>query len=247
MGARAQARRGRDISTEIQISFEDSIFGVERNILITKTSTCETCHGSGGKPGTKNKKCSKCNGAGKIHETKRSFFGAYSSVKICEECAGSGQVPEEKCQICQGVGVFRKEEPIKVMIPAGINNGEMIRMTGMGEAIPKGASGDLYIKINVAPHRTFKREGLNLVMNMDIKLTDALLGMEKKIDTLDGEITVKIPEGVTHGEILRVKSKGVPQGRSHRGDLMIKLNVKMPSKLSRPAREMIEKLKGEGI
>ena len=246
MGGRQQARRGRDISTEIQISFEDSIFGVERNILLTKASACETCHGSGGKPGTKSKKCSKCNGAGKIHETKRSFLGSFSSVKICEECSGSGQVPEEKCHTCRGLGVIKKEQSIKVVIPAGINSGEMIRLAGYGEAIPKGASGDLYIKINVPPHPVFKRDGSNLFMNLDVKLSDAMLGAERTIKTLDGGITVKIPEGVSIGETLRVKEKGVPHGRS-RGDLMIKLNIKLPSKLSRHAREMIEKLKEEGI
>jgi molecular chaperone DnaJ len=245
-GGRAQARRGRDISTEIQISFEESIFGVERNILINKTSSCVTCHGTGGKPGTKNIKCARCNGAGKIHETQRSFLGAFSTVKVCEDCAGSGQVPEEKCQTCRGAGVLKKEEPIKVVIPAGINNGEMIRLAGMGEAIPKGPAGDLYIKINVPHHPVFKREDSNLVMNLDIKLSEALLGTEHKIKTLDGDITVKIPEGVSIGEILRVKGRGVPHGRN-RGDLMIKLNIKLPSKLSRHAREIIEKLKGEGI
>jgi molecular chaperone DnaJ len=246
MGGREQARRGRDISTEIQISFSDSIFGVERSILLTKTSPCETCHGSGGKPGTKMKKCAKCNGAGKIHETKRSFLGTFSSVKACEECGGKGEVPEEKCHTCRGLGVVKKEQSIKLVIPAGIKDGEMIRLAGHGEAIPHGTPGDLYIKINVEPHKIFKREGSNLVMNMDIKLSEAMLGVERKIPTLDGDITVKIPEGVSIGETLRVKEKGVPSGRS-RGDLLIKLNIKLPTKLSRHAREIIEKLKDEGI
>lgn len=245
-GGRAQARRGRDISTEIQISFEDSIFGVERNILINKTSACETCHGSGGKPGTKMVKCARCNGVGKVHETKSSFLGTFSSVKVCEECGGSGQVPEEKCAACHGKGVTKRQQDIKVVIPAGIKDGEMIRLAGYGEAISHGTAGDLYIKINVEPHKIFKRDGSNLVMNMDIKLSEALLGAERKIQTLDGELTVDIPEGVSPGETLRIKGKGVPAGRS-RGDLMIKLNIKMPSKLSRHARETIEKLKEEGI
>lgn len=245
-GGRQQARRGRDISTEIQVTFEDAVFGVERNILLTKTSACETCHGGGGKPGSKMTKCTKCNGAGKVHETRRSIMGTYSSVKVCEDCAGSGQVPEEKCVTCRGLGVLKKETPIKVMIPAGIKDGEMIRMAGLGEAIPKGTAGDLYIKINVPRHPIFTRDGSNLVMNLDIKLTEAMLGSERTIKTLDGDITVKIPEGVSIGETLRVKGKGVPSGRG-RGDLMIKLNIKLPTKLSKHAREIIEKLKSEGI
>jgi molecular chaperone DnaJ len=167
-------------------------------------------------------------------------------VKICEECGGGGSVPEEKCSACRGLGVLKKEQSIRIVIPAGIKDGEVIRLAGHGEAIPKGTPGDLYIKINVEAHKTFKRDGSNLVMNMDIKLTEALLGAERKIETLDGEINVTIPEGVSPGEILRIKGKGVPAGKS-RGDLMIKLHIKMPSKLTRHTRDIVEKLKDEGI
>ncbi len=247
MGGRQQARRGRDISTEILILFADAIFGIERKILLTKASTCETCSGSGAKQGTAQKKCVKCNGQGKIHETKRSFLGTFSNVRICEECGGIGQVPEEKCHTCHGQGVLKKQQEVGVVIPAGIHDGEMVRLSGMGEAIPKGQAGDLYIKINVAPHPVFKRDGLNLIMNLNIKLTDALLGLEYPIQTLDGEMIVKIPEGISPGEILRVRGKGVPQGRGKRGDLMIKLNIKLPSKLSRKAHDLVEQLKKEGI
>jgi len=246
-GRKAQARRGRDISTEIQISFADSIFGANRKILITKTSNCTVCHGSGAKVGTKMQTCKYCNGQGKIHEAKRSFLGTISSTKICEECLGSGEVPSEKCEKCKGTGVLRREEEISIVIPAGIRDGEMIRMSGMGEAVSKGTAGDLYIKINVAPHAIFKRDGSNLVMNLNLKLSDALLGTEYPIQTLDGEIKVVIPEGVSVNEILRVKGKGVPVSQTKRGDLLIKLNIKLPNKLSRKSKELIEQLKKEGI
>jgi molecular chaperone DnaJ len=246
-GERSQARRGRDISTEIQISFSDSIFGINRKILITKTSECLTCHGSGAKPGSKMETCKHCNGQGKIREAKRTIFGNISSTKICEVCMGAGEVPHEKCETCKGKGVLRREEEISVNIPAGIRDGEMIRMTGMGEAVSHGTAGDLYIKINVAPHPVFKREGNDLVMNLNLKLSDALLGTKYPIQTLDGEIEVTIPEGVTINEILRVRGKGVPMSKGKRGDLLIKLNIKLPSKLSRESRELIEKLKKEGI
>jgi molecular chaperone DnaJ len=244
---RTQARRGRDISTEIQISFADAVFGVDRKILITKTSNCATCHGSGAKPGSKMDTCKKCNGQGRIHETKRSFLGNVSSTRICEECLGTGEVPHELCETCKGKGVLRKEEEISLSVPPGIRDGEMVRMTGMGEAIPKGTAGDLYIKINVAPHPIFKREGHDLVMNLNLKLSDALLGTKYPIDTLDGQIEVTIPEGVTVNEILRVKGKGVPVSKGKRGDLLIKLNIKLPNKLSKKSRELIEGLKEEGI
>ena len=246
-GGRQQARRGRDISTEIQISFKDSIFGIDRKILITKTSNCTTCSGKGAKAGTKMEKCKTCNGQGKVHEAKRTILGTISSTKICETCLGSGEVPKEVCEKCHGKGVLRKEEEIALNIPAGIRDGEMVRMSGMGEAISKGTPGDLYIKINVSNHPTFKREGHDLVMNLNIKLSDALLGMEYPIETLDGNIKVKIPEGVSINEILRVREKGVPVSKGKRGDLLIKLHIKMPSKLSRKSKELIEKLKEEGI
>lgn len=246
-GSRQQAQRGRDISTEIQISFDESIFGITRKILITKTSTCVTCGGSGAKPGTKMETCKHCNGQGQIREQKRTIFGNIGSTKICEVCQGTGEVPKELCEKCRGKGVLRKEEEISLDIPVGIRDGEMIRMTGMGEAVSKGTTGDLYIKINVTAHPVFKREGNDLIMNLNLKLSDALLGVKYPIQTLDGEIEVTIPEGVTIDEILRVKGKGVPNGKNKRGDLLIKLNIKLPTKLSNQSRKLIEDLKKEGI
>ncbi|MDQ5954706.1 MAG: Chaperone protein DnaJ, partial [Patescibacteria group bacterium] len=229
------------------ISFSESIFGVNRKILLTKTSSCDTCKGNGAKAGTKMETCKTCNGQGQIREVRRTILGSIESKKTCETCLGSGEVPKEKCEKCHGKGVLRKEEEISLAIPAGIRNGEMVRMSGMGEAVAKGTSGDLYIKINVAPHAVFKRDGHDLVMNLNLKLSDALLGIEYPIETLDGKIKVKIPEGVSVNEILRVKDKGVPVGKGKRGDLLIKLNIKMPAKISRKSRELIEELKKEGI
>jgi len=243
----SQARRGRDISTEIQISFFDSIFGINRKILITKISNCLTCHGSGAKIGSKMETCKHCNGQGKIRESKRTIFGNIASTKICEVCLGTGEVPHELCEKCKGKGVFRREEEISIVIPSGIRDGEMIRMTGYGEAVSKGTAGDLYIKINVATNPVFKREGNDLVMNLNLKLSDALLGVKYPIQTLDGEIEVMIPEGVSINEILRVRGKGVPFSKGKRGDLLIKLHIKLPSKLSRQSRALIEELKKEGI
>src|SRR3989344_5158445 len=247
MGGRREVRRGRDISTEVQISFSDAVFGTDRKILITKTSTCSTCSGSGAKTGSKMETCKHCNGQGKIHETKRSFLGTISSTKVCEVCLGAGEVPKEICDKCKGKGALRREEEVSITIPAGIRDGEMIRMTGMGEAVSKGTTGDLYIKINVAPHAIFKRDGHDSVMNLNLKLSDALLGTKYPIDTLDGEIKVTIPEGVGINEVLRVRGKGVPVGKNKRGDLLIKLNIKLPGKLSRKPRELIEELQKEGI
>lgn len=247
MGGRKQAKRGRDISTEMDLSFEESVFGVSRTILLSKQSICDTCKGSGGKPGTKMDTCRTCNGNGQIREMKRSILGTFESRRTCDICHGAGKVPSEKCNVCHGKGVMHKQEEIIVKIPAGINAGEMVRMSGMGEAIQGGQAGDLYIKINVKSHSVFKREGLNLNMDLHIKLSDALLGMKYNLKTLDDNtLEVKIPEGINHGEILRVKGKGVPSSRG-RGDIMIRVLIKMPNKLSKKAKEAIEELKKEGI
>lgn len=245
-GRRSQARRGRDISTEMQISFSDSIFGVTRKVLLTKTSNCTTCKATGAKAGTKMDKCKSCNGQGKIHEAKRTILGTISNTRVCDTCLGSGEVPKEVCEKCHGKGVLRREEEITIVVPAGIRDGEMIRMTGLGEAITKGTAGDLYIKINVTPHPVFRRDGADLVMDLNLKLSDALLGTKYSIETLDGKIDVTIPEGVSMNEILRVKGKGVPN-KSKRGDLLIKLNIKLPNKLNKKSRDLIEELKKEGI
>ena len=247
MGQRQQARRGRDISTDISISFADSIFGTVRRILLTKVSTCTTCSGSGAKAGTKQVTCGQCNGKGRIHEVRRSIMGQFATERICDVCQGSGTIPQEHCSTCKGAGVHRKEEEIEIRIPAGIEVGEMIRMTGMGEAVKKGQSGDLYVKIHITPHPKFKREGLNLAMELEVKLSEALLGSERVIQTLDGDVTLKIPEGIQSGTVLRIKERGVPSQRGRRGDLMVRVSVHIPHKLSKKAKQAIETLQEEGI
>lgn len=241
------SRRGRDIQTEISLSFEESIFGVKRDVVIEKQSTCEICKGTGGKVGSKMNICKTCNGQGQIREVRRSILGSFSTTKICDVCLGTGKIPSEKCSNCNGAGVYRKQKEIELNIPAGINNDEMLKMQGQGEDIQGGPSGDLYIKIKVKSHAAYKRDGLNLTMDLPIKLTDALTGMVYNLKTLEGNtIEVKIPEGINHNELLRVRGKGVP-GRNGRGDIILRIQVKMPTKLSRNAKEIIEKLKEEGL
>ncbi len=246
-GHSGQVKRGRDISMDLEIPFAEAIFGTERKVLITKTMACKECRGTGGKPGTKMKKCDTCNGKGKVHDAKRTMFGTFNSVKECGICNGKGEVPEEKCPTCRGAGAMRGQEEIRIVIPAGMASGEVIRLSGKGEMIPGGVAGDLYAKVYVLPHKLFKREGANLVMDLDIKISDAILGGEYAIETLDGKITLRVPEGVSYGEILRVRGKGVPLDKTRRGDILIKLNIKTPKKLSKKARKAIEDLREEGI
>ncbi|MFA6253730.1 MAG: molecular chaperone DnaJ [Candidatus Paceibacterota bacterium] len=247
-GGRAQARRGRDISVDIQISFKEAIFGTERNILINKISQCDTCHGSGAEAGSQMKKCPTCGGKGKVSETRRSIFGVFQSTRECSDCLGRGEVPEKKCSTCRGAGVLNKQESIQVAIPSGIDNGEMIRLSGQGEAVSGGQPGDLYVKIHVEQNASYKRLGQDLATDLKIKLTDAILGAEYTLETLDGPLTLKIPSGLAYGEILRVKGKGVPvRGSGRRGDLLVRVIFSTPAKLSRSAKKAIEDLREEGI
>lgn len=239
--------RGRDISIDIEIPFADSVFGTERKILFKKTALCLTCSGSGAKAGSEMVICTTCNGKGQIHETKRSFMGSFSSVKTCSVCRGSGKMAKDKCATCHGHGVHERQEEISVAIPAGMNDGEMIRMTGGGEAVASGTAGDLYIKVHIKPHPDFKKEGGNLVTDMKVKLSDAILGAEYKLKTLDGDLVVAIPEGATFGEILRVKGKGVVLGKGKRGDLLIKVHIQLPTKLSKETKRIVEDLREKGV
>lgn len=246
-GRRKQRKRGRDISIDLEVPFRDAVFGTERKVLLTKVSQCQTCRGSGAKEGSEMEICKNCNGNGKIYETKKSIFGTIQSIRTCDNCFGTGKVPKEKCKDCKGFGVARREEEIAIAIPAGIDNGEMIRLSGGGEAVAEGVAGDLYIKLHVSPDPVFKKEGNNLTMTLNVKLTDALLGNTYTINTLDGDIDIKIPAGVSFGEVLRVRGKGVPIGRSKRGDLLVKINITLPKKLSRNAKKLVDEMRKEGI
>ena len=243
----AGRKRGRDISIDIELPFREAIFGTERRVLIAKMSQCSSCGGSGAKKGSRLSSCASCNGKGEIRESRNTFFGNFTTTRQCPRCHGKGETPEHPCEVCKGHGIARREEEIHVVIPAGISNGEMIRMPGRGEAIQGGGAGDLYVKLHVKPHKTFTREGNNLLTSLAVKLTDALLGHEYTLQTLDGDVPLTVPAGVAHGEIIRIRERGVPHGRGGRGDLLVRIDVKFPEKLSRSARELIEKLRAEGL
>ena len=246
--SRNRVKRGRDISIDMEVSFKESILGVKRSVLLTKVSTCDVCQGSGAKPKTEMETCKTCNGAGRIHETRDSVLGAFTSVRTCPTCEGTGKVPKEKCANCGGRGVIRKEEEIKLTIPAGIDDGEMIRMSGLGEAVKGGSAGDLYVKVHVKQHAVFRKEGANLVMNLPIKLTDALLGTTVSVTTIDDKtLEVKVPPMSATEETLRIRNKGVAYGEGGSGDLLIRVSASLPRKLSGKAKKAIEELKSEGL
>lgn len=246
-GGRARARRGRDISMDLELDFKDAAFGIERTVLLNKVGTCKECDGSGAQDKKEMDTCSTCNGNGSVRETRRSVLGTFSSTRECNECHGIGKVPKNPCKKCKGQGVLHQQEEITLTIPAGIDNGEMIRLPGKGEAIQGGESGDLYIKIHVQPHKDFVRTGRDIRMNLNVKLSDALLGATYTIPTLENEIQLKVPTGVSHGEVLRVPKKGIPSERGGRGDLLVAVHIDFPKKLSRSVKKLVEELKKEGV
>lgn len=239
-------RRGRDVSIDIELSFRESVFGTERRVLVSKIGQCDVCKGSGAAKGSKMVSCATCNGKGDIHETRNSFFGSFNTTRPCPRCHGKGQVPETSCNTCRGEGVAKRQEEILIAVPAGVSDGEMVRMQGRGEATAGGSSGDLYVKLHVKQDPSFTRDGNNLITVLSIKLTDALLGGDYTVRTLDGNTTVAVPAGVSHGEILRIRGAGVPSGRS-RGDMLVRVDIQFPKKLSSAAKKHIEGLRAEGL
>jgi molecular chaperone DnaJ len=273
---RAKEKRGSDIQVDIEISFEESIFGTQKEFTVHRTDTCTHCKGERKEPGTDYTTCKTCDGRGQVIETRRSVFGAFEQARVCDTCEGTGKIPKEKCRECKGKGTISKKDTIKAIIPAGIESTEVLRVTGKGEAVVGGKTGDLYIKIHVRndllkPSKSaygvggisqlgnLRKEGNNLVGELRIKITDTLVGVDKEVQTLDGKITVKIPKGITHGEILRVREKGVPfgpgsenpektrEGSVRRGDLMLIIKIDIPDKLSKTAHKLVEELQGEGV
>ncbi len=244
---RSKQRRGADLQTSISLDFKESVFGVDKEIRITKPSTCNTCKGSGAKPGTEMETCSQCNGNGSVRNIQRTILGSIATTQVCDKCHGVGKIPKDPCATCKGKGVVNEPRTIKINVPAGIQNGETLRLGGMGEAITAGKPGDLYVRVSVTPHKTIVRQNIELITVLQIKLSDALLGAQYAIETLDGQKAITIPAGTKIGDTVTLKGYGVPINATKRGNFVVKLNIKLPEKLSKRAKEIIEELKGEGI
>jgi molecular chaperone DnaJ len=242
-GGRSRAPRGQDIQVDINLSFKESIFGLDKEIHITKNAKCGSCKGTKAEPGTPLKTCKNCNGEGRVVKQQRTILGMIENVVVCDECDGAGKIPETKCKTCKGKGVESKRESINIVIPPGIENGETLRVRGSGEAIANGESGDLYIKIYVKADPKFRKQGHDLYADLSIGVATAALGGQAEFENLDEKLIVKIPEGIQHGEILRIKNKGVPHA-GQRGELMLRVVIKIPAKLSKEQRQLYEKLKG---
>lgn len=247
---RRDFKRGRDIEIEVEISLEDVLKGKEEDIYINKFVVCSRCQGTGAEPGTKINECFSCRGTGEVQQIKRTFFGSFTRYTTCPECGGEGKRPEKPCNVCKGEGRVRSEEKIKIFIPAGVDTNQVIKVEGKGEAGKRGARpGDLYVRIFVKPHPVFKRKGDDLYIKKEISFSQAALGDEVEILTLEGKkILLKVPAGTDSGKILRISGKGLPHFSSYgRGNLYVELIVKTPKKLTKKQKELLEKLKEEGI
>ena len=244
----SRRNRGIDLEMGLKVSFEESVFGVEKTITLEKQDTCKTCNGSGAQPGTKVITCPVCHGQGQIRSQRRTIFGNIATSTTCERCEGTGKVPESPCKTCGGSGVLRQQKTISVKIPAGIDNGQRIRVAGEGEAGYRGSQpGDLYLVLQVSAHKEFKRDGYNLLRELPISFTQAALGTKIMLETLDGTIELKVPTGTQSGTVLKVKGKGVPHlnQAGRRGDLLVTVRVITPGKLSKKEREMFKQLAQE--
>ena len=245
--------RGIDLEMGVSINFEEAVFGVEKNITLEKQDTCKTCSGSGAAPGAKVITCPTCHGQGQIRTTRRTIFGNIASSAACDRCNGTGKIPEVACKTCDGSGVLRQEKTISVKIPAGIDNGQRIRISGEGEAGYRGSTpGDLYLVVKVSSHKDFVRDGFNLHLEQPVSFTQASLGAKILVKILDGDIELKIPNGTQSGTQFRIKSKGVPHinNPSHRGDLIITVRAIVPKKLSKKEKELLKQLaeeRGEAV
>ena len=241
---RSGPTRGQNLGVEIEVTFEEAAFGCEKEISYGRVEPCSTCSGSGCKPGTQPETCSRCGGRGTIR-TQQNFMGmTMQSENPCPTCGGKGKLIKEPCTVCKGKGKVRRNKTVKVNVPAGIDNGQSFRLRGEGNCGSNGGpSGDVLVTVTVKPHALFERDGANVLCEMPITFTQAALGAEIEVPTLDGKVRYNIPEGTQTGTTFRLKGKGIPYvGYKNRGDQYVTVVVETPTKLTREQKELLKKL-----
>ena len=234
--------RGSDVRTNVRITFAESVTGTSKKLDIVLKETCNTCHGTGAKPGTSPENCSKCGGKGQVVYTQQSLFGMVRNVQPCPDCKGTGKIVKEKCPDCYGSGYVSTKKTIEVTIPAGIDDGQCVRIQGKGEpGINGGPRGDLLVAVMISPDPEFRRDGYNIMSNVRISYPKAVLGGEIKVRTVDGEVIYEVKPGTASGTNVRLKGKGMPTVRNKevRGDHYITLIVDIPSKLTAEQKEAL--------
>lgn len=248
--ARKDPKKGRDIQVDIEIPLENVFKEKVEKITLAKTIVCHRCSGSGAEPQSKIKECFSCRGTGQVQKIKKTFFGSYTTIGICPECHGEGTIPEKPCNVCKGEGRIKGREDIDVLIPAGVDTDQVIKVEGKGEAGKKGGKpGNLFARILVKKHPVFERRGDDLYVSRHISFSQTALGDEIELETLEKtKILLKIPAGADSGNILRITGKGIPYFKGYgRGNLYVELIVKTPKKLTRKQKELLEELKKEGL
>jgi molecular chaperone DnaJ len=242
--SRNAPRRGADLQYRLDLTFEESIFGVEKEIEISRDETCSTCSGNGAEPGTSPVRCSTCNGSGEVRQVRQTILGSMVQVATCPTCHGQGETISTPCHTCQGRGLERKTRRKVINVPAGVDSGTQIRLAGEGQPGANGGpNGNLYIAIQVKPHKYFKRREFDILLDLNINVAQAALGAEVDIPTVDGPTKLKIPAGTQPGKVLYLRSKGVPHLRGNgRGDQLVIVNIEVPSRLSTEQRQLFEQL-----
>jgi molecular chaperone DnaJ len=237
-------RRGADINSVIKLTFEEAVFGVEKEIEITRNERCSVCDGSGAEPGTQPITCQTCNGQGEVRQVHQTFLGSMVQVVTCPTCGGRGKMIQDPCRNCRGTGLERKTTRKKVAIPAGVDDGNQIRMVGEGQPGANGGpNGNFYLEVDVAPHKFFRRNGTDILLDLEINMAQAALGDEITIPTVDGEVKLRIPPGTQPDRVFRLKEKGVPVlNRNERGNQLVTVHVQIPTNLNKEQEELLKAL-----
>ena len=243
-GGRRGGRPGADLRMQVDISFEEAAFGAEKVLNVPRTVGCETCHGSGAKPGTEPETCSQCSGRGEVSFQQ----GFFAITRPCPRCSGQGQIVTTPCLACRGAGSVKKTSQIAVKIPGGVDTGQRLKLTNEGEAGERGAaSGDLYVVINIKEHEFFTREEFDVICEVPVTFAQAALGAEIEVPTLEGKVKLKVPTGTQSQQILRLKSKGLPRlGYHGRGDQLVRVIVEVPTKLNGEQKELLQRFQEIG-
>jgi molecular chaperone DnaJ len=236
--------RGRDLQVRVDLTFEEAVFGVEKPIEVTRNETCSTCRGSGAEPGTTPQRCGTCGGRGEVRQVRQTIFGSMMQSGPCPTCGGRGEVISTPCHTCRGQGLERKTVKKVVPIPAGVDNGNQIRLSGEGEpGVNGGPQGNLFLLVNVQAHKFFKRRENDILLNLDINIAQAVLGAEIEVPTVSGQEKLRIPPGTQAGKVFTLKARGVPYIRkTGRGDELVIVNVDIPSRLTKEQKELFEQL-----
>ena len=237
-------RRGSDLQYNLTLEFEEAVFGVEKQVEFSRDEVCKRCDGTGAEPGTKKASCPTCGGRGEVRQSRQTIFGSMVQVTTCPNCRGSGEIIGSPCKTCNGRGLERKVVKRKVTVPAGVDSGTQVRLNSEGQpGINGGPQGDLYIAINVRPHKYFRRSDDDILLDLDINVAQAALGADVDVPTVDGPAELSIPAGIQTGKVLRMRSKGVPHLHgSGRGDQLVMINVAIPQKLDTKQRALFKEL-----